>query len=84
MLGLSMTVRPVKLTLCLTGSHRDCVYISTSPLCLNKDKRCHVLYHVTVVMVHVLVLGREAPHYNYVIKYIALLVFISTQGLVFR
>ena len=39
------------------------------PLCLNKHTQCYVLYHV-------LILGREAPQYNYVIKYITLLVFI--------
>ena len=45
------------------------VYISTSPLYLNEHKQCYVFYYVVIV-------GRFAPQYKYVVKYIALLVFI--------
>ena len=53
-----------------------CVYISTTLLCLNKHKQCYVFYYVVIV-------GRFAHQYKYVVKYIALLVFPLTQGLVF-
>ena len=69
MLEPSMTVRPVKLTLCLTGSYTDCVYINTSP-CVSSSAMYFTIY----------TWGGFAPPYKYMVKYMALL---DTEGLVF-